>query len=658
MAYTGEWRGDFADRLFLTARHPPRRQRQLPGLHDLAHGRLAGAAECSMRPHASVGTAVKLPDHVRAVRHELQFFVPNPNLTPEESFGWDAGIEFTLPQGRGDPRRHLLSAPTSRTRSTASSSIRIGNFTAINLPGESTREGVEVAAALQAHAAALRSAAPTPTRRPRPRRRARGAPPAAFGRAPTSPTPSTAARHGQPRRHLQRRHGGQRLSRCRSSSRPQRVTLDAYWLVNAAASYKLQPGVEMFGRVENLLDQHYQEVFGFEAAPIAAYRRRQADLRRAGRRRRHACAEVAIALQRSRRGPERVRSAAARATALAASAAIAAGACRVPGPRGAAAGRTRQRAGGAKPTPHRLARPVHRPAAGRAGAGASASPPSRTWPPTRPCRPSPRRPRASPSRAAAAEDVLRYDPDLVLAGPFGVSATVDLLRRLGAQRGGGAASRRISTACAPRCARWPPPSARRRKGEAMIAAFDRRLARAGASASACAADRRHLPGRRRGVGRRQPGRRGARRRRLPQQGGGLSPDPRRAGAARAAGRRAARPARAGERRRRVPHRASPTTCAIPCSGCCASGAPRSSCPGGMWLCGTPHIADAIERLAEARAAHRGAPADDAPRQPGRDGKPRDAARRPRRGGRRGVPAVAGGRPVGLRHRAHGRGGAR
>ncbi|KAB2910987.1 MAG: ABC transporter substrate-binding protein [Hyphomicrobiaceae bacterium] len=31
----------------------------------------------------------------------------------------------------------------------------------------------------------------------------------------------------------------------------------------------------------------------------------------------------------------------------------------------------------------------------------------------------------------AAEDVLRFDPDLVLAGPFGVPATVDLLRRLG-----------------------------------------------------------------------------------------------------------------------------------------------------------------------------------------------------------------------------------
>src|SRR6476646_575345 len=39
--------------------------------------------------------------------------------------------------------------------------------------------------------------------------------------------------------------------------------------------------------------------------------------------------------------------------------------------------------------------------------------------------------RGIPITHGAAEDVLRYDPDLVLAGPFGVSATVDLLRRLG-----------------------------------------------------------------------------------------------------------------------------------------------------------------------------------------------------------------------------------
>ena len=50
-----------------------------------------------------------------------------------------------------------------------------------------------------------------------------------------------------------------------------RVASDHYWIVNAAASYKLQPGVELFARVENLLDEKYQEAFGFEAAPIAAF---------------------------------------------------------------------------------------------------------------------------------------------------------------------------------------------------------------------------------------------------------------------------------------------------------------------------------------------------------------------------------------------------
>ena len=49
------------------------------------------------------------------------------------------------------------------------------------------------------------------------------------------------------------------------------VTLDPYWLVNVAAAYKVTPGVEVFGRIENVLDQDYQEVYGFETAGVAAY---------------------------------------------------------------------------------------------------------------------------------------------------------------------------------------------------------------------------------------------------------------------------------------------------------------------------------------------------------------------------------------------------
>src|SRR5215510_6279758 len=43
----------------------------------------------------------------------------------------------------------------------------------------------------------------------------------------------------------------------------------------------------------------------------------------------------------------------------------------------------------------------------------------------------PEKARGIPITHGAAEDVLRYDPDLILAGPFGVAASVDLLRRLG-----------------------------------------------------------------------------------------------------------------------------------------------------------------------------------------------------------------------------------
>ena len=51
----------------------------------------------------------------------------------------------------------------------------------------------------------------------------------------------------------------------------ERVTLRDYWLVTAAASFKLQPNVEIFGRLENLLNQKYQEVYGYNTAPAAAY---------------------------------------------------------------------------------------------------------------------------------------------------------------------------------------------------------------------------------------------------------------------------------------------------------------------------------------------------------------------------------------------------
>ena len=80
-----------------------------------------------------------------------------------------------------------------------------------------------------------------------------------------------------------------------------------------------------------------------------------------------------------------------------------------------------------------------------------------------------------PITRGAAEDVLRHRPDLVLAGPFGVAPTVGLLKRLNANvvivpsandiAGVRAAVRVVATAVGEEA-----------RGEAVLAAFDRRLA--------------------------------------------------------------------------------------------------------------------------------------------------------------------------------------
>ena len=49
------------------------------------------------------------------------------------------------------------------------------------------------------------------------------------------------------------------------------ITLDSYVKADVTASYKVTDRVELFGRVENVLDQDYQNVFGFSNPGIGAY---------------------------------------------------------------------------------------------------------------------------------------------------------------------------------------------------------------------------------------------------------------------------------------------------------------------------------------------------------------------------------------------------
>jgi len=59
-----------------------------------------------------------------------------------------------------------------------------------------------------------------------------------------------------------------------------RVTLGSYWLADARLAYAVRPGLELFVRGANLLNQHYQDVFSYRTEPRAIY----AGVRLAGRR--------------------------------------------------------------------------------------------------------------------------------------------------------------------------------------------------------------------------------------------------------------------------------------------------------------------------------------------------------------------------------------
>jgi vitamin B12 transporter len=52
---------------------------------------------------------------------------------------------------------------------------------------------------------------------------------------------------------------------------PVLITEKSFTLVNLNASYRIGPQIELFGRVENLFDADYEEVFSFATPGRAAY---------------------------------------------------------------------------------------------------------------------------------------------------------------------------------------------------------------------------------------------------------------------------------------------------------------------------------------------------------------------------------------------------
>ncbi len=260
-----EWRGAFADQVFITAgvRHDDNSV-----FSDFTTWRLSGAwtlKALGLRPHASLGTAVKFPEMFEQFGVFPILFAANPNLQPEESFGWDVGIEWTVnPKTALD----LTYFHADLTNKIANSGDAPPAPTLVNKPGLSTRDGLELALRTRwtesltatfayTYLLAEDSDGVREVRRPR-----------HAGRVDLA----YVFAQGKGSANLGVVYNGTMTDNAFDAVfNPVTALLDEYWLVNAAVSYKLQRGVEVFARVENVFDQRYQEVFGFQSAPITAF---------------------------------------------------------------------------------------------------------------------------------------------------------------------------------------------------------------------------------------------------------------------------------------------------------------------------------------------------------------------------------------------------
>ncbi|MCB1510155.1 MAG: TonB-dependent receptor [Hyphomicrobiaceae bacterium] len=260
LATVGEYRGEYLRRFHFaaTVRHDDN-----TSYRDFTTWRTSISVpvpEVGIRPHASVGTSVALPGMFEQFGSILGTFTGNPNLVPEESFGWDAGVEFTLPGGK-------TKIDFTYFHANLKNEIRGFGNTLSNLQGESQRQGIEIALKSQLTTWLYFGASYTFLDAEEPSGKQEIRRPRHSGKASV-----TAKFHeGRGTFHLAALYNGRMKDDNFGTFPATVVTLNDYVLVNAAVSYKVHSNVEVFARVQNLLNQNYQEISGYNTPGIAAY---------------------------------------------------------------------------------------------------------------------------------------------------------------------------------------------------------------------------------------------------------------------------------------------------------------------------------------------------------------------------------------------------
>ena len=268
----GEYRLSLWDRLFVTGGVRFDKNNRF---EDFTSPRVTAAylhRETDTRVHGSWGRGVQTPTLTELFGF-TGTFVGNPDLEPENSIGWDIGVEQAFLGNRvsGD-----VTYFNNRIKDFISSEFvpALGRNRPINLPGETKVQGIEVSltATIIEDLTLLGAYTYTDSKDPEGAQLVRRPKHIASATLNYGFLPNEQGRN-RGNVNLDVRYNGDQKDFIFLSPtfQRERVTLDSYTVVNLAGSYEVVPGLQVVARVENLLNKDYEEVFGFAAPGIGAY---------------------------------------------------------------------------------------------------------------------------------------------------------------------------------------------------------------------------------------------------------------------------------------------------------------------------------------------------------------------------------------------------
>lgn len=260
-----EYHGEFMDRFSVTAAIRQDRNGSFDNSFTYSLGSSYHIKETGSRLHVSLGTGITNPTFYEQFGFDPGTFVGNSSLKPEESLGWDVGLEQKFLEDRLVIDVTYFNETLTDEISTVFSG---GSFTPVNLNGESDRQGIEISASFDILENLTGTASYTYLDATEPDGDQEVRRPHHSGALGLN----YAFLSGKASVFGDMIFNGEMEDSEFITATPQtRETLDRYILLNVGGRYQLTDKVELHGRIENLLNENYQEIFGFNSPGIVAF---------------------------------------------------------------------------------------------------------------------------------------------------------------------------------------------------------------------------------------------------------------------------------------------------------------------------------------------------------------------------------------------------